>query len=123
MNREKFDAYCKTLKASTHVIQWRGASVWKVGAKIFAISIRVKDKTSSTITDKTSFKCSDLSFRILIEQPGIIPAPYLARAKWVQIEGPDSMPNADLKTYLEEAHSIISAKLTKTTQRELDLTP
>ena len=103
------------------MVQWGGASVWKVGGKIFAISVAVKDKETGIITDKTSFKCSDLSFRILSEQPGIIPAPYLARAKWVQIQSPYHMEKHDLISYINEAHQIIAAKLTKTQQRDLGL--
>ena len=121
MNREQFDSHCKTLKSATHVVQWGGASVWKVGGKIFAISVAVKDKETGIVTDKTSFKCSDLSYRILSEQPGIIPAPYLARAKWVQIQSPDSMEKHDLITYIHEAHQIIAGKLTKKQRQELGL--
>lgn len=121
MVRKDFDTYCKTLKATTHVVQWGGASVWKVGGKIFAISVSVKDKTTGVVTDKTSFKCNDLTFRILIEQPGIIPAPYLARGKWVQVQSPEVMGKEDLIPYIKEAHQIIAAKLTKSQQREFGL--
>ena len=82
MNRPDFDAFCRDLKSTTHVEQWGGASVWKLGGKIFAIC----SKWGAGSHTKISFKTSDLSYAILIEQPGIIPAPYLARAKWVQIE-------------------------------------
>ncbi len=37
MNQRQFNAFCKTLPATTHVVQWGGASVWKVGGKVFAI--------------------------------------------------------------------------------------
>ncbi len=37
MTREEFDHYCSSLKSTTHIIQWHGASVWKIGGKIFAI--------------------------------------------------------------------------------------
>lgn len=117
MTRDEFDAYCQTLKAATHVIQWGGSSVWKVGGKIFAINTYSKDDPR----DKISFKCTDLSYKILCEQPGIVPAPYLARAKWVQVAEPDALSNDDLKTYLADAHEIIAAKLTKAKKKELGL--
>ena len=117
MTREEFDAYCASLKSVTHVVQWGNSSVWKVGGKIFAIcSIWGEGEHS-----KISFKCSDLSYDILRRQDGIIPAPYLARAKWVQVERPGAMGDADIRGYIADAHAIISAKLTKAKRAELGL--
>ena len=38
MTRDQFDAFCRSLPATTFVIQWGGSHVWKVGGKVFAIS-------------------------------------------------------------------------------------
>ncbi|WP_417461452.1 MmcQ/YjbR family DNA-binding protein [Kordiimonas sp.] len=125
MTREEFDEYCKALKATTHVVQWGGASVWKVGGKIFAICSNwgSDDKRSDAddAASRISFKCSDLSYQILCELEGIVPAPYLARAKWVQLQSADALSNDDLKSYIADAHGIIAAKLTKKMQAELGL--
>ena len=72
-------------------------------------------------TDKISFKCSDLTYAILIEQKGIIPAPYLARAKWVQLASRDAMQDQDIKVYIREAYSIIKTRLTKAMRTNLGL--
>ena len=117
MTREEFDTFCSSLTATTHVIQWAGASVWKVGGKIFAIAPNVTEGEFQTL----SFKVSDFAFEILTQQQGIIPAPYLARAKWVQISEEDAMNDEDLKSYITEAHEIIAKKLTKIMQKELGL--
>ncbi len=117
MTRDEFDKFCSTLKAATHVIQWGGASVWKVGGKIFAIAPNVAEDEFQTL----SFKVSDFAYEILTQQQGINPAPYLARAKWVQIASSDAMSEDDIKNHLEDAHQIISGKLTKALQRELGL--
>jgi predicted DNA-binding protein (MmcQ/YjbR family) len=37
MTREEFDLYCASLKATTNVIQWGNATVWKIGGQIMAI--------------------------------------------------------------------------------------
>ncbi|WP_169545057.1 MmcQ/YjbR family DNA-binding protein [Sneathiella aquimaris] len=118
MTRDEFDLFCSQLSATTNVIQWGNASVWKVGGKIFAIC----SHWGPGENQKISFKCKDLSYSILIEQEGIIPAPYLARAKWVQLTDPGCMSDDDIKVYIEEAWKIISNKLTKAKQRELGLT-
>lgn len=117
MTRDEFDHFCRSLAAVTNVIQWGNASVWKVGDKIFAICSNWGAGDGS----KISFKCSDLAFPILTEQEGIVPAPYLARAKWVQLARPDAMPNADIEDYIREAHRLISAKLPAKMRTELGL--
>ncbi|MEO9873698.1 MAG: MmcQ/YjbR family DNA-binding protein, partial [Anderseniella sp.] len=38
MTLEEYDTYCASLTATTHVVQWGGAHVWKVGGKVFAIA-------------------------------------------------------------------------------------
>lgn len=117
MTREEFDEYCSKLKATTNVIQWGGSSVWKVGGKIFAIC----SIWGEGHEDKISFKCADMSFDILCELPGIIPAPYLARGKWVQLAEPDALSDDDICSYIADAHMIIAGKLSKAKQRELGL--
>ena len=117
MTRDQFNSFCSSLKATTNVVQWGNASVWKVGGKIFAICSTWGDGSGQ----KIGFKCSDFSYMVLIEQEDIVPAPYLARAKWVQLQSPAAMPDDEIKTYITEAHRIIAAKLTKSRQRELGL--
>jgi len=117
MTRDEFDCFCKSLKSTTNVIQWRNASVWKVGGKIFAIC----SHCGQSDHQKIEFKCSDVSYQILIEQDHIVPAPYFARAKWVQLENEKAMNDDAIKSYIIQAHKIISAKLTKKKQCELGL--
>lgn len=85
------------------------ASVWKVGGKFFAIC----SHWGKGDHQKIGFKCSDFSYMVLIEQDHIVPGPYLARAKWVQLENDRAMSDDEIKTYITEAHKIIAAKLTK----------
>ncbi len=117
MTRSEFDTFCGALKGTTHVEQWGNASVWKIGGKIFAIC-SVWGAGDHT---KFSFKCSDLTYDILTEQPGIVPAPYLARAKWVQVEEADAMSDRDLQDYIRTAYDIVAGKLTKARRKELGI--
>ncbi len=75
MTREDYDAFCGGLPRATHVVQWGDASVWKIGGKVFAIG-----GWSSAPDFAVSFKCSQASFAILTQLPGLRPAPYLAPA-------------------------------------------
>lgn len=99
-------------------MQWRGASVWKIGGKIFAICA----KWGEGGHDKISFKCSDLAYAMLCQQPGVIPAPYLARAKWVAVDAADALGDPAIRDYIAAAHAIVTGKLTKAKRRELGLT-
>lgn len=118
MKLEVFDSYCASLPATTSVVQWGGAHVWKVGGKVFAIAGWSKEEFPYI-----TFKTSDLAFDILKEQKGLRPAPYLAPrgGKWIQLYREDAMIEEDLKAYLKESHRLISMKLTKKLRAELGL--
>ncbi len=118
MDYEKFNIFCASLKATTHVVQWGGSDVWKVGGKVFAIG-GWNDGEEPGYT----FKVSKIAYEMLRELPGLRPAPYLASRgmSWIQHYGKPGLPEAELKDYLEESHRIVSLGLTKKLQRELDL--
>jgi predicted DNA-binding protein (MmcQ/YjbR family) len=104
------------LTGATRQIQWGDHIVFKVGGKMFAI-LSGPDARPRTL----SFKCSDLAFEMLAERDGIIPAPYMARAKWVRLETLRAMPDGELKARLAEAHRLVALGLPKKTQVALGL--
>ncbi|WP_342664762.1 MmcQ/YjbR family DNA-binding protein [Stappia stellulata] len=117
MTRAQFNAYCSALTGTTHVVQWGGASVWKVGGKIFALCSNWGPGSEGAI----SFKCSDLAFQMLCEREGVVPAPYLARVKWVQVRSDEALSDEDIRAYITEAHRLVAAKLTRKQRAELGL--
>ena len=118
MNLNDFDRFCGSLPAAEMVVQWGGAHVWKVGGKVFALASNW-GKTSADV--KIGFKASDMAFMMLTEQPDIEPSPYLGRYKWVQLQPADALSDADIKGYVELAHGLVVAKLTKAKRLELNL--
>ena len=118
MTREEFDVYCSHLKATTHIVQWGDASVWKVGGKVFAIAPAT---TTAADNVQVSFKCSPSLYDILQELDSFHPAPYLARGNWIQTKEPDAISDEDLKDYIQQSYQIIVAKLTKAQRKELGL--
>lgn len=120
MNARAFNAFCRRLPATSHVVQWGGADVWKVGGKVFALG-RWDAAGEAAIT----FKVSELAYEILREQPGLRPAPYLASRglKWIQHYARPGLSDAELKEYLAQAHAIVAAGLSKKTRRALGLEP
>ena len=117
MTPQAFDRFCRGLPAVTHVNQWGGSDVYKVGGKIFAIATHSGPGEGLAYT----VKVSDMAYELLIEHGLARPAPYLARAKWVQLVARDALPDDDLKAYLVQAHGLIAAKLTRAARRDLGL--
>src|SRR5580698_6638809 len=99
MTYTKFNAFCRALPATTHVIQWGGAHVWKVGGKVFAIGGWEDD------TARFTFKVSEIAFEILKDQPGLRPAPYLASRglKWIQHFEKPGLSDAALRDYIRQS--------------------
>ena len=119
MTLDDYNTYCAGLPATSHVVQWGGAHVWKVGTKVFAIAGWDDGQREPFVT----FKVSPASFDILREQPGLVPAPYLASRgmSWIQRRSPESMDDAALRDYLAESHRLVAAGLTKKARRALGL--
>ncbi|HEX2944047.1 MAG TPA: MmcQ/YjbR family DNA-binding protein [Rhodopila sp.] len=117
MDNTAFNAFCRTLPATTYVVQWGGSHVWKVGGKVFAIGSQRGNQPAFT------FKVSDLSYRILCDQPGLRPAPYLASRglTWIQHFAAPGLTDAELQDYIQESHRIVSDSLPRKRRQELGL--
>lgn len=115
MTRSEFDAFCASLPASTHVVQWGGSSVWKVGGKIFAIWGGADED------GHISFKASELAGEMLRQRGEYQPAPYLARAGWMQLKSSISVEAEESQAYLAASHGLIAGKLPKRVRLELGL--
>ena len=114
----EFNKFCGSLPATSHLVQWGGSDVWKVGSKVFAIGGWEKaDKPAFT------FKASELNYHFLREQKGYRPAPYLASRgmKWIQQYDLSGEADEELLYYLQESHRIVSLGLTRKKQKELGL--
>ena len=117
MTHDEFNAFCRALPATTHVVQWGGADVWKVGGKVFAIGGWSEDEPRFT------FKVSSLSYEMLKGEPGLRPAPYLASRglTWIQHYAKPGLADAELRDYLRQSHVLVSRGLSKKVRRQLGL--
>jgi predicted DNA-binding protein (MmcQ/YjbR family) len=117
MTYDEFNAFCRALPATTHVVQWGGSDVWKVGGKVFAIGGWDDGEPRFT------FKAGDIAYEMLKDRPGLRPAPYLASRgmKWIQHHAEPGLSDDELQDYLRHSHRIVSLGLPKKTQRELGL--
>jgi predicted DNA-binding protein (MmcQ/YjbR family) len=111
---DAFHDMALALPGATFDVKWGADRIYSVGGKMFASAGAEKDPAP-----KYAFKVSDLAFQMLVEQGLAKPAPYLARAKWVQLVAADALDDADLAAYIAEAHRIVAGKLAKTVQAKL----
>jgi predicted DNA-binding protein (MmcQ/YjbR family) len=60
-----------------------------------------------------AFKCSDEDFAILPERDGFMPAPYMARNKWIMCTDIGLLEVADLERYIRKSYLLMRDKLSK----------
>lgn len=98
---------CKALPGATEDVKWGQDLCFCVGGKMFA-AVNLEPP------HQLGFKCSPEDFAELTEREGIVPAPYLARAMWVQeSELGMTLERLELTALLRSAYDLVVAKLPK----------
>ena len=105
MNIDQLRKICLSFAGATEQIQWGDDLLFKAGGKMFAISPLEPARLW------LSLKADPEEFAELTERQGIIPAPYLARAKWVAIETPEALPQSEVAALLKKSYDLVVAKL------------
>lgn len=115
MTEEQVAAYCLGLPGAREDYKWGGIRVFSVaGNKMFAIQ--------GLNGDGLAFKVADELFLGYCDRPGIRPAPYLARAKWISMEPPYPMGRDELSDLLRRSHQLVVRRLPKRLQVGMLLT-
>ena len=105
MNIDQLRKLCLSFPGATEQIQWGDDLLFKVGGKMFAVTRLEPARVW------LSLKANPEKFAELTERPGIIPAPYLARSKWIALETPDGLPAAEIAQLVRESYVLVLAKL------------
>ena len=101
---------CRALPETTEDIKWGNDLVFSIGGKMFAVVCLDPPHT-------VAFKCMPDAFAELIEREGIIPAPYLARAMWVQDQGVgERLSRRELAPLIRDSYELVLATLPKRRQ-------
>jgi predicted DNA-binding protein (MmcQ/YjbR family) len=111
MSFESLRRYCATLPGATRDVKWGADEVYSVGGRMFAVFRVERGKAKSA-----SFKCEPGRFLELTDQPGIVPAPYLARAHWVQLEDATALPDAAVRELVRRSRALVFARLPRKMQ-------
>lgn len=108
MNIDAMRRYCAALPGATVDIKWGADECHCVGGRMFAV-FGPKNGHGRSV----SFKCDPARFLELTDVPGIVPAPYLARAHWVQVQDAKALTDTQARELFARAHELILAKLTR----------
>ena len=114
MDIESLRAFCLSLPAVTEDVKWEADLCFSVGGKMFCVA-------SLEPPLNISFKVGDELFEEISNSPGIIPAPYMARAKWVRVLNNNHFSKQEWEAHIRESYNLVKSKLTKKLRNELGL--
>jgi predicted DNA-binding protein (MmcQ/YjbR family) len=112
MRRRTLLALCRRLPHATEDVKWEDHLVFSVGGKMFA-SLHV-DRG-----DDIGFKATPENFKLLTQQPGIVPTPYAARFHWITVKAGAKLPLDALCELVRESHRLVFDGLTAKLRRSL----
>jgi predicted DNA-binding protein (MmcQ/YjbR family) len=114
MDIESIRKYCLSLPGTVEDIKWGADLCFTIATKMYCVS-------GMEQTLRVSFKCSEEDFNVLLERDGIIPAPYMARNKWVMVEKPSAFTKKEWEDYIYKSYVLIGSKLPRKVQQDLKL--
>jgi predicted DNA-binding protein (MmcQ/YjbR family) len=108
MTLETVRTICRAMPAVTEDLKWGADLAFCVGGKMFCV-------VNTEPPHQMSFKCTPEDFSELVERDGLIPAPYLARAMWVQQTAlaDEALDRRELTRLLQTSYDLVVAKLPK----------
>ncbi|MHA6492993.1 MmcQ/YjbR family DNA-binding protein [Pseudomonas borbori] len=107
MTPDQVAAFCLSLPGAREDIKWGGVRVFSVAeSKMFALF-------HLSTQNGLAFKVDADLFLGYCDRPGIRPAPYLARARWVSMAAPYPLGDDELQELLTRSHQLVVAKLPK----------
>lgn len=114
MQIDVLQKFCLSLPAVTEDVKWGNDLCFSVGGKMFCVM-------SLDAPFKCAFKVPDESFDELSTADGFIPAPYMARAKWVLVTKPSVLSKKEWENYIRQSYELIKTKLTRKMRKDLGI--
>jgi predicted DNA-binding protein (MmcQ/YjbR family) len=114
MTIDELRKICLDLPAATEDVKWGNDLVFSVGGKMFCAS-------SIEQPIKAAFKVDDEEFEEISQSEGFIPAPYMARAKWVMVTDPKRLSKKEWQDRIKKSYELVKAKLTAKARKELGI--
>ncbi|QEL57302.1 MmcQ/YjbR family DNA-binding protein [Chromobacterium paludis] len=96
-------AHACALPGAAFDVKWGGQRVVSIGGKMFLVCGG----------DALSYKVDDEDFLPLSGLPGARPAPYLARARWIQVSDTEALSPDALRQGIARSRELVLQKLPK----------
>ena len=106
----------ETIQWGENLVFWVGDKA--IGGKMFSV-VNLEPHGGAVI----SFHAGPERYSELLENEGVIPAPYMARIFWVALERWDALPSRELLERLAQARDLVYARLSRRTKDVLALSP
>lgn len=97
-------------------IKWESHLCFNVAEKMFVIT------SPDDVPIRASFKVDAETVDAWIARDGVIPAPHLARYKWVQIDDITRLSMEEWEQALHESYRLVAGGLTVKKRKELGIT-
>jgi predicted DNA-binding protein (MmcQ/YjbR family) len=114
MRDTDLDALCAAWPGVTRSIKWEVDLVYSVANKMFAVLCTLGPERG-----RLSFKVDSERFLELSDQPGMAPAPYMARAFWISVTEPERFSHDELAAFVRRSYELVRANLSKKAQAAL----
>lgn len=112
MNIEELREFCLSMPQVTEDMKWGNNLCFLIGEKIFCLADLDSDFS-------VALKVQEEEFEELTAREGIIQAPHFARRKWVLVEEPGALLDAEWIKLLTRAYELVRANLPKKIREQL----
>jgi predicted DNA-binding protein (MmcQ/YjbR family) len=113
---EAIRRYSMSLPHVEEDVKWGHDLCFLIGNKMFCVvNLEPARDDKSVVAIKTTPE----DFAELVERPGIIPAPYMARNHWVSLERYSALPWRELEERIRASYDLVKATLPKRLQAAL----
>lgn len=115
MTVEDIQDICKKYRGVTQDIKWEDHVCFSVGGKMFLITAPDDFPASASI------KVSEEAFGQLSDREGFMPAPYLARYKWIWMTDIQSLSKKEWESYISMAYHLVASRLPGRVKKQIGL--
>ena len=105
---------CLKLPGVLEDIKWGNDLCFLIGGKMFCVC-------GLSPPLKVSLKVNDDEFEDRCSRPGIVPAPYLARYKWILVENTGLFSKNEWNNLIENSYRLVKSRLSSRTLKALGL--
>lgn len=115
MTIEDIQEICEKYRGVTQDIKWEDHLCFMVGGKMFLIT------APDAVPCSASIKVADESFDEIAAMEGLMPAPYLARYKWVWMDDISRLSRRQWESFIDTAYHVVASKLPSKVKKQIGL--